>query len=347
MSDRSKRWLVRAAVALGVVALIVAVPFAWYGLFLQPGAAVVKTLFEAGEAVVAGPGVPIDGEHVSVERAILVEVDGAPDASIDVYRPEDPAVDPRPMILWIHGGGFISNSSEMVAGYANVLADAGYVVASLEYSLAPGERHPTPVRQANAALAFLRSDAQRFGGDAAAVFVGGDSAGAQIASEVAAAETSPELAAAVGVEAALEPGALRCAVLFCGLYDMSTVASTGFPALRTFLWSYTGQRDWESFADLDQLSTTATATPDFPPTFLAVGDADPFEPQAHELQAALERQGVPVTTEFWDAAAPGLGHEYQFDFRLPEARTTLEDTLAFLADLADRSDLSDLEEPTR
>jgi hypothetical protein len=40
---------------------------------------------------------------------------------------------------------------------------------------------------------------------------------------------------------ALTPGLpsshLKAVVLYCGLYDMSTVGQTGFPALRTYLWS--------------------------------------------------------------------------------------------------------------
>ena len=44
----------------------------------------------------------------------------------------------------------------MVHEYATTLAAAGYTVASLDYSLAPGARYPTPVQQANAAFAFLR-----------------------------------------------------------------------------------------------------------------------------------------------------------------------------------------------
>lgn len=132
----------------------------------------------------------------------------------------------------------------------------------------------------------------------------------------------------MGVTPALGPDELRGAILFCGLYDMDTVGSTGFPGLRTFLWSYTGHRDWWMFPAIDQLSTTQQVTGAYPATLLAVGDADPFEPQAQELAAALDGSDVDVSTVFWEDA--GLGHEYQFDFRRPEARETLDATLAFL-----------------
>jgi acetyl esterase/lipase len=157
-----------------------------------------------------------------------------------------------------------------VADYANLLAHAGYTIASLDCSLAPGARHPFPIRQGNAALQFLRAQAGRFGGYSARIVLGGDSADAQIASELAAVQGNRGLARSAGLTAAMPSGALRAVVLFCGLYDMRTVRATGFPALRTYLWAYTGVRDWTSYPAIDQLSTVLHVTPHYPPTFLSV-----------------------------------------------------------------------------
>jgi acetyl esterase/lipase len=118
-------------------------------------------------------------------------------------------------------------------------------------------------------------------------------------------------------------------VLFCGLYDMRTVSGTGFPGLRTYLWSYTGVRDWTSYPAIGQLSVTAQVTADYPATFLSVGDADPFRTQGTELAGVLRAHKVPVTTLLWHGQH--LNHEYQFSFTLPQARTAFQRTLAFLA----------------
>ena len=42
---------------------------------------------------------------------------------------------------------------------------------------------------------------------------------------------------------------------------------------------------------------------------------------------------MPVTTLFWNGTGDGLGHEYQFDFSLPQAQTALDSTLDFLGSL--------------
>ena len=325
LGRRVGRRLIAAALAVlvGVLGAMVL-----YQTSLQPGAMLVAWVFNRHQLVTPPPDFSRVVRSVTEQRVAIPSPD-APTAHLDIYVPNGPAGEPRPVILWVHGGGFISSSTKTVADYAILLAHAGYTVASLDYSLAPGAQYPVPVRQGDAALRYLRANAGRFGGNPNRIVLGGDSAGAQIASQLAAVQTSPALATSMQLTAALPLGTLRGVVLFCGLYEMSTVAGTGFPALRTYLWAYTGARDWTSYPAIGQLSTTRHITAHYPPTFLSVGDADPFRSQATELAAALENQKVQVTTLFW--TGDHLGHEYQFNFDLPQARTALQRTVAFLA----------------
>lgn len=297
---------------------------------VQPGVTLVASVFNRNALVTPPPGFAQVTRTVTEQR-VPVPVPDAPTAYLDIYTPDGTGGGPRPVILWVHGGGFISSSAATVADYAILLAHSGYTVACLDYSLAPATRYPAPVRQGNAALRFLRANASRFGGDSARIVLGGDSAGAQIASQLAAVQTNDSLARAMGMTAALPSGVLQGVILFCGIYDMRTVGGTGFPALRTYLWAYTGVRDWKSYPAIDQLSTIVQVTPEYPATFLSVGDADPFRSQAAELATVLRRDAVPLTVLFWNGTGDHLNHEYQFDFDLPQARTAFQRALAFLA----------------
>jgi acetyl esterase/lipase len=308
--------------ALGALAL--------YYTSLQPGAALAAAVFNQQTPVKPPAGFGSVARTVTEQRVPIPTPD-APAAFLDIYTPDGTGGKPRPVILWVHGGGFVSGSAAKVADYAILLAHADYTVASLDYSLAPRSRYPVPVRQGNAALRYLRGNASRFGGDPARIVLGGDSAGAQIASQLAAVQTDAALARSMGLTAAVPPGRLRGVVLFCGIYDLRTVSGTGFPGLRTFLWAYTGARDWTSYPEIDQLSTVQHITAQYPPTFLSVGDADPFRFQAAELASGLKRDAIPLTTVFWNGTGDHLGHEYQFNFNLPEARTAFQRTLSFLA----------------
>ena len=302
--------------------------------WLRLRAAVVKVAFEAGRAVTPPVGHEVVAASVDVVRDLVVDVPGEPPAALDVYRPRAGLRTPLPLVLWIHGGGFLSGTKEQVGPYLTMLAAQGYVVASLGYALAPQHRYPTAIRQANAAADHLVRHAAELGADPGRVFFGGDSAGAQLASQLAAIQTDPALAAALSVSAAVAPPHLRGVVLCCGIYDLRTVGASGFPALRTLLWSYTGRRDWTRWPRVDELSATEHLSPDYPPVFLTVGDADPFQGQGLELVAALKRHGVPTRTVLWAGSGRRLPHEYQFDFRRPEAAHAFAATVEFLRDLA-------------
>jgi acetyl esterase/lipase len=307
--------------------LVIGVPLLVNQTSVQPGAALVKLGFSFG-ALVEPPSDFADiRARVAVQPDVAVAVSAAPPALLDVYMPKAPARAPLPMVLLVHGGGFLSGSRQQVGDYATVLADQGFVVASLEYSLAPDHHYPVPVQQGTAALAFLAANAARFGGNATALFVAGDSAGAQIASQLAAVQTNAGLAAALG----LAPGVpLKGVLLFCGLFDMDTVGATGFPAVRTYLWSYTGYRDWTRYPRIDELSTARQVTNAYPPTYLTVGDIDPFESQSKELESVLHQHSVAVTSRYWTGTGAKLGHEYQFDLRTAAGRAVLADVVTFL-----------------
>lgn len=302
-----------------------------YASSVEPGAALVKATFESKPLIIQPSDYPAVSSTVAAVQRVALDPAGPVPSYLDIYRPLDSQSAPLPMVLWVHGGGFISSSSSTIADYARLLAARGFIVASLDYTVAPGMKHPVPVIQAENGLNHLRMNAANLGGDAGRLVIGGDSAGAQIASETAAAETNRALGSQVSIAPPTADVALRGVILFCGLYDMDSVASTGFPALRTYLWSYTGHRNWTTYPDIDQLSTTKQVTSGYPPTFISAGNTDPFEPQARELAETLQSRAVPVTTLFWDETSDELGHEYQFNFLLPEAQDALDQTQAFIS----------------
>lgn len=322
-------WLRRALRAVIAVVLGVLLALGWYQVSVQPGAAMLQTLFDSAPGVTLPADVADARARVEPSQTVPIPTPDAPDASAVVYAPR--AEGPHPVVVWVHGGGFVSGSPATVEDFSVLLASRGYTVVSVDYTLAPEAQYPVPVRQANAALAFVQERIAQYGGDPARVVLGGDSAGAQIASQLAAVQTNPGLAADLGLDPGVPADRLRGVVLYCGAYDLDTLATTGFPGLRTFLWAYTGHRDWADAPFADQLSTTEQATADYPPTYLTVGDADPFESQGRELAAALQEQGVQTETLFWDDGE-GLPHEYQFHFDRPQASRSFDATLDFLED---------------
>jgi acetyl esterase/lipase len=266
-------------------------------------------------------------QNVAVAQNIVY--DEIENSVMDIYYPKD-ARGSLPVVVWLHGGGYILGDKEVTKEYAMTLASHGYVVANVNYALAPEHKYPTPVVQVNQALKYLNSNAPKYGGDTDRLFLGGNSAGAQIVSQIAAMTSNERLAKSMGIKPAIENDQLRGVLLFCSIYEMKTVRETGAQFLDTFMWSYTGMRDFENYPRIDELSTVKQITSEYPPTFVSVGDADPLEPQSIELIKALENNGVEVDPVLFNGTNANLGHDYQYNLASLPAQQTLAKVINFL-----------------
>lgn len=256
-----------------------------------------------------------------------------PDMLLDVYRPQS-ATAPLPLLLWVHGGGFVGGSKEELAGYLKLLARDGYVVVGPRYSLAPEHRYPTPPRQMMQALDYLSSNAERLLIDPDRIALAGDSAGAHIAAQLAALVTSPGYSAAVGINPVITSAQLLGVVLACGPYDLGVARQSieaGTHFVQIVLWAYMGKRHFLADPAAVTWSLTDNLTASFPPTLVTVGSADPLRPHSELLVEKLRAHGVTVETVFHpDDHQPPLGHEYQFDLDTDPGRLFLDRARAFL-----------------
>jgi hypothetical protein len=70
--------------------------------------------------------------------------------------------------------------------------------------------------------------------------------------------------------------------------------------------------------------------PEYPPTYLTVGDGDWFETQARELESVLRSRSVAVTSRYWTGSGRKLPHEYQFSLDTEPGRVVLNDVVQFI-----------------
>ena len=265
-------------------------------------------------------------QNVVVKKDIIYDED---DTLLDIYYPKR-AKAVLPVIMWIHGGGFIGASKEQTKVYAMTLANAGYVVANINYDLAPAHKYPVPVIQANQALKYLRENVGQYGGDINRLFLGSNSSGSQIASQLAALISNKEFAKTMGIQPSVVNTQLKGALLYDGAYDMRTLRTTHAPGMSLFLWSYTGARKFESYDRINELSTVEHVTPNYPPIFLAVGDADALESQSIEFIEVLQKHGVEVESVLFTSTNANLGHDYMMNLDTQPAQQTLKRALDFL-----------------
>ena len=320
IGDRILRWGVSAAVRASLL------------FSPRPAAWLVNKAFASGGGQLAA----------ALERHVPADVDALiderygdePDMLLDLFRPAS-ASGPFPLLMWVHGGGFIGGAKDELAGYFKLIASDGCVVVGPRYSLAPKHRYPTPPRQMMKALEYLQANAERLQIDPDRIALAGDSAGAHIAAQMGALVTSPGYADAVGVAPTITAEQLRGLVLACGPYDLGLGRRPGTEAGRRFiqivLWSYSGKRDYLDDPAFAAWSITDNVTSAFPPTFVSVGNADPLRPHSELLAEKLRAQGVETETLFFPADhQPPLGHEYQFDLDSDAGQLFLERMRTFL-----------------
>jgi acetyl esterase/lipase len=124
-------------------------------------------------------------ETVDLTRRTIPGPAGAPPVGICVITPRA-REDLAPGLLWIHGGGFVLGDIDGdLPSAVRIAEEAGAVVASVGYRLAPEHPYPAAVDDCYTALRWLAGQAGELGIDPERIAVGGISAGAGLAAALA------------------------------------------------------------------------------------------------------------------------------------------------------------------
>ena len=100
---------------------------------------------------------------------------------LDIYTSEEKPLAKRPVMFWIHGGGWVHGDKSDVSLKPKVLVDRGFVFVSTNYRLLPDVEMDVLIRDVAQSLGWVHRNIADYGGDPDRIFVGGHSAGAQLA----------------------------------------------------------------------------------------------------------------------------------------------------------------------
>nr|WP_174505675.1 alpha/beta hydrolase [Acinetobacter sp. Marseille-Q1620] len=275
-------------------------------------------------------------ENIHVQNNIQYQEN--PVLNFDLYQPENIEIlGKRPVIVWVHGGGWVSGAKDNARGYYKLLAAQGYNVISIDYQLAPEVVYPTQLHQINQALQYITRHAEQYNLDAQSIFLAGDSAGANMVSHYAALLTNPVFARSLDFVPLITAKQLKGLILHCGIYDMASFITTAPDEISIIEWgvnnmvqAYTGnQKDNLEF--LKQISPIQHITSDYPPVFISGGNKDFLtKTQSAPFVDALKKNNVSVVPVFYPDSKEWLIHEYQFFLGKDASQNTFNLTLDFL-----------------
>jgi acetyl esterase len=123
------------------------------------------------------------GSEVAKIEDRTIDSDGAK-IPIRIYWPK--ADGKLPVYLNIHGGGWwMGDGFSMESVTMNLANEAGIIIVSVDYRLAPEHPYPAPLDDCYAALEWLYANAESLGGDPNRLGIGGGSAGGNLSAALA------------------------------------------------------------------------------------------------------------------------------------------------------------------
>lgn len=243
---------------------------------------------------------------------------------VRLHKPKTAASGPMPVLVYLHGGGWIVGNLDTHNRVMRLLADkSGWAVLGVDYHLAPEAKFPVPQQDCIAAADWVLNSGAEYGLDPTRIALGGDSAGANMSMTVILDLASRGLVDHV-----------MAALLYYGSYGLRDSASRR-------LWG--GVEDGLSAADLDFFRKCLMHTPDqmtdprfnilanplagLPPLHIVELTMDPLADDSRALAIAASDAGVTVDHHVIDGVLHGFLH---MSLMVDKAMAALDRGAAFL-----------------
>ncbi len=245
----------------------------------------------------AHPGVDPRSASLSAQPPLPTErdvtyctLDGV-ELKMDIYRPQRSAA-PTPALLYVHGGGWTGGDKRSGEGIRDIpeLLARGYLVAAVNYRLAPRYKFPAMIEDVKCVVRFLRANAERFSINPEKIGAWGGSAGGHLVDLLGTADAT----AGWDVGQYLEQSSrVQAVVDMYGPTDLTVLFEGANPRLMEQVFG-TSDRNSET---LQKASPVNWVSSDDPPFLILHGERDPLVPvsQSQIFYEKLRAAGVPAT----------------------------------------------------
>ncbi|MFD0784350.1 alpha/beta hydrolase fold domain-containing protein [Micromonospora avicenniae] len=253
------------------------------------------SLADAAMEILQQDGRPTDPEEVGSAADVTVPGPGG-DLVVRVYKPLGQTSDPVPVVMWVHGGGWILFTNDDYDASCRALVNrTGAIVVSPEYRKAPEHVFPAAHEDVLATYRWLRTNAAGLGGDPSRIAIGGEGVGANMA-----AATCGQLKQAgepLPVAQVLVCPLTTTAQYGASMRDAADARPLNRPLLSWMMMhAFLGVTDSLKDPRVDLLPLSAQGLAGLPPTLIVTTDRDVLQSQGDEWCARLEAASVRATS---------------------------------------------------
>ena len=209
---------------------------------------------------------------------------------LDLYFPKT-LNGPTPIAVYVHGGGWSTGSKSGGAGGTDfaALLDAGFIVGSVDYRLAPAYKFPAMIEDVKCSIRFLRASASTYNIDPNRIGVWGGSAGGHLVSLLGTADKSAGWDVGQYLD---QSSSVQAVVDMFGPADLTTNFSNGYQKVAQNVFGTTNFSDpiFKAASPVTYVSSSD------PPFLILQGDSDQTVPlsQSQEFNDKLLAAGVSV-----------------------------------------------------
>ncbi|MCE4956520.1 alpha/beta hydrolase [Macrococcoides caseolyticum] len=258
--------------------------------------------------------------------------------TLNIYYPKV-RLDKYPVIINVHGGGYVYSNKETYEGYCMTLAEHGFAVVSYDYDLAPKQKYPTPIVQLNECMHWLKNHYEKYQLDIDQLFMVGDSAGAQIMSQYVTLLTSHKYSKHFQFE--LPNINILGIAINCGFFNAIDIAIAKKKSVTRFMVrglmeDYVGK---DFHTKHKEINFEPYINKNFPATYVASSVNDLLVGKAPDILLYLRRNEVKVIYREYGHSDFFAQHNFQMDIRRPNAKQCTLDEMNFFKGILEESPL--------
>lgn len=259
---------------------------------------------------------------------------------VNIYKHKDDIK--RPLLIYIHGGSWVSGITEMRNQYIMKWAEHGFNTASISYSYAPQKKFPFQLQEMFDAVDFLYDNKDKYSFDFDNIVIAGESAGGYFISYLASVLSDTSSLEKLGLNFRnREKLKVKALVSLSGCYDLQRVSDkskpqSGFLDLKTMVKSYLGMPYDKAVAYLnseDGKFVSPQVNSSYPPSFLIWGDKDLLRYESFDFAKQLDDNNIPYQLYKADGVI-GM-HAWSLVMLFRKSRKTLEKVFEFVLPLLD------------